>query len=190
MDKQRTKLFNAIIYFSQNTRLCHKLKLMKLLYYLDFWHFKETGKSVTGLNYKAWKLGPVPPTIYYEIEPENNPNDMQEYLRTENEPLVKKDGRILHIIPKKKFNPKVFTIRELEILERVAKIFENEKAPEMSDSTHLSNSPWSRTIREKGDSAWIDYMLALDDEDISLFPEELKERIELDNETKELISKL
>jgi len=37
-----------------------KTKLFKLLYLLDFHHFRETGRSVTGLEYRAWKHGPVP----------------------------------------------------------------------------------------------------------------------------------
>ena len=59
MTREKEKLGNAVIYFSENTEHCHKLKLFKLLYYLDFWHFKETGKSVTGLTYNAWGKGPV-----------------------------------------------------------------------------------------------------------------------------------
>ena len=51
----REKLINAIIYFAQNTKYCGKIKLFKLLYFLDFWHFKQTGKSVTGLDSQAAK---------------------------------------------------------------------------------------------------------------------------------------
>ena len=57
---RKEKLFNAIVYFVKNTKYCNKTKLMKLLYYLDFWHFKETGASVTGLDYYAWDFGPYP----------------------------------------------------------------------------------------------------------------------------------
>ncbi|MCK4554722.1 DUF4065 domain-containing protein [Candidatus Parcubacteria bacterium] len=31
--------------------------MCKLLYNLDYTHFKETGKSVTGLDYYAWEIG-------------------------------------------------------------------------------------------------------------------------------------
>jgi len=57
---QRDKLINAIIYLSSNTNYCGKTKLMKLLYFRDFKHFRQTGKSVTGLDYYAWEMGPVP----------------------------------------------------------------------------------------------------------------------------------
>ncbi len=63
----REKQINAVIYFARNTKICGKTKLMKLLYFLDFKHFKQTGKSVTGLNYFAWRMGPVPRELFDEI---------------------------------------------------------------------------------------------------------------------------
>jgi uncharacterized phage-associated protein len=189
-DRNRDKLINAIIYFSQNTDFCHKLKLMKLLYYLDFWHFKETGRSVTGLRYKAWDKGPVPPNIYHEIDPKKNPEDFKEYLFIENEEFESGQGYCLKIKPKKKFNEKIFSKRELMILEKVADVFKEAKANDMSDSTHLRNSPWHKTLQEKGKSEWIDYLLALDDEKNSLNVDEVKERQYLDSETSQLLNSL
>lgn len=49
----REKLINAIVFFAANTRHCGKVKLFKLLYLLDFAHFRETGRSVTGLGTRA-----------------------------------------------------------------------------------------------------------------------------------------
>ena len=64
----REKLINTIIYFAQNTKNCGKTKLMKLLYFLDFTHFKQTGKSVTGLDYYTWEWGPVPKELFKELD--------------------------------------------------------------------------------------------------------------------------
>ena len=47
---------------------CGKIKLFKLLYLLDFEHFRQTGKSATGLEYQAWKFGPVPIELMEEWE--------------------------------------------------------------------------------------------------------------------------
>ena len=55
------------MYFAQNTNFCGKTKLMKLLYFLDFMHFKQTGKAVTDLYYFAWEQGPVPKVFFEEI---------------------------------------------------------------------------------------------------------------------------
>lgn len=53
----REKLINTIIYFAIHVKKCGKIKLFKLLYFLDFEHYKQTGRSVTGLDYYAWKMG-------------------------------------------------------------------------------------------------------------------------------------
>lgn len=65
---QREKLLSAIIYFIANTRRCHTLKLFKLLYFLDFEHFRQTGQSVTGLRYVAWPMGPAPAQLWHELD--------------------------------------------------------------------------------------------------------------------------
>lgn len=72
----REKLINAMIYFARNTLYCGTTKLLKLLYFLDFKHFKETGKSVTGQDYYAWDMGPVPKDVFDEISKVMRP-DMQ-----------------------------------------------------------------------------------------------------------------
>jgi uncharacterized phage-associated protein len=70
---EREKLINAIIFFANNTKHLGKIKLFKLLYLLDFEHFRQTGRSVTGLDYRAWKFGPVPIDLYQEWdEPEQD----------------------------------------------------------------------------------------------------------------------
>lgn len=161
---------------------------MKLLYYLDFWHFRETGRSVTGLDYQAWQWGPVPPTVYNEIKPENNPQDLKEYVFVERKKFEEKEGECLIINPKKKFNQKIFTKREIEILERVTYIFKEAKAKDMTDSTHLPNSPWSTTVKQKGEKGLIDYELSLDNEPSSLTLDDVLERKQLNRETMELLN--
>lgn len=191
LSREREKLLNAIIFFCNNTNHCYKLKLMKLLYYLDFWHFKETGRSVTGLSYKAWEKGPVPTKVYWEIEPKNNPDDLQEYLFVEEEILNEVTGsKRFNIKPKKDFNNKIFTKREIEILDRIAEIFRDARGETMKDATHLKNAPWDKTIKEKGQNAEIDYLLALDDETNSLNAEMVIANQALDKENRELLNSI
>ena len=69
----REKLIHAIVFFAKKTRHCGKTKLFKLLYLLDFDHFRETGRSVTGLKYYAGEMGPVPVALaeeWDEFEPD------------------------------------------------------------------------------------------------------------------------
>lgn len=191
LGREKEKLLNAIIYFCQNTKHCYKLKLMKLLYYLDFWHFKETGRSVTGNTYFAWDKGPVPPKVYKELSPNNISNDIEEYLFIEEEIYDEiTDKKRIIIKPKKEFNEKIFTKRELELIKKISEIFQDAMAKDMTDATHLRNAPWDKTIKTKGINGEIDYMLALDDEDNSLTPQIVKDKIELDNENRELLDNL
>ena len=56
------KYKNAVLFFANKIRngTLGKLKIMKLLYYLDFDFFEKYGRSVTGDQYLRFELGPVP----------------------------------------------------------------------------------------------------------------------------------
>ena len=61
---EREKLIQAINFFATHTKRCGKVKLFKLLYFLDFEPFQPTGRSVTGQDYSAWPMGPVPVALH------------------------------------------------------------------------------------------------------------------------------
>jgi uncharacterized phage-associated protein len=167
----REKLINSVVYFAKNTKFCGKTKLMKLLYFLDFIHFKQTGKSVTGLDYFAWERGPVPKALFEEISGDMKP-DMKSAI------IVFPTESFQQIRSKKKFDDRYFSKRELEILENISFIFKDAQADDMIESTHLKNEPWDRTLKQKGEFQKIDYMLAIDSEMGSLPHNEAKERME------------
>ena len=153
----REKLLNAVLYFSQETKFCGKTKLMKLLYFLDFMHFKKTGKSVTDLNYFAWEQGPVPKSFFEEIS--DAPKKDLKSLVT-----IKNTGDFQHISPKKGKKPDldVFSPRELRLLEEISFIFRDVQARDISGISHLPNEPWDTTKKTKGMFELIDYTLAID----------------------------
>ncbi len=168
----REKLINAIIYFAAHTKYCGKTKLLKLLYFMDFSHFKQTGKSVTGLDYFAWQMGPVPKGLFEELSGHMK-LDMSESIH-ELEP----GEAFQQIRPKKRFDSQYFSKKETKLLEDLAFIFEDAKADTMVESTHLKNEPWDRTLKEKGEFKKIDYMLAIDSDIVSMPYDEAKERLE------------
>jgi len=161
----REKLINAVLYFSQKTKFCGKTKLMKLLYFLDFMHFKNTGKSVTDLNYFAWEQGPVPKIFFEEIS--DSPQKDLKSLVT-----VKDTGDFQHIAPKKGKKPDLdfFSPRELKLLKDISLIFRDVQAKEISDISHLPNEPWNTTKATKGMLALIDYALAIDSKSAKKLP--------------------
>ena len=152
--------------------MCGKTKLVKLLYYLDFMHFRQTAKSVTGLQYYAWQFGPYPVSFASEID--HPPEDLSKALLISKEP----EKKSLTIKARLKFDKDVFSQRELNLLEQIAFIFKEARAEDMVEASHLPNHPWDKTLKAKGEKAEIDYMLALDNQKGSMSLEEAKEIVE------------
>lgn len=167
---QREKLINTIIYFAKNTKYCGKIKILKLLSELDFEHFKQTGKSVTGLDYSAWPMGPVPAVLFKELSGTMCP-DLANAIK------IVPAGKLQQIIPKKKFISKYFTKREKKLLSKFVEIFGNATAEQMKGSSHRVGGPWDITVKEKGLQQPIDYFMTLDDSQDSLSRDEAVERV-------------
>ncbi len=170
VNHSREKLLNSIIYFANNTKFCGKTKLYKLLFYLDFTHFKETGRSITGLDYYAWDFGPAPRKLHDELT-EQPKSDLQECIS-----LQGSANSFIGIKAKKKFDAKHFTKREMRILKELCEIFRDAKAEHMIEASHMTEQPWYITKKQKGMYKLIDYFLALDNSPESITIEEAKER--------------
>lgn len=154
------KLFYSIVFFIKNTKKLGVTKLMKLLYYLDFFHYKQTGRSVTGLTYTAWPLGPVPKQVWEELHKKTDSGlglfDRIRLIQKENDFLqVQASGKL-------KFDEDVFTDRELDLLKKVSEIFRDANAEQMVESSHMRNAPWDRTCKTTGYDVPIDYELVFD----------------------------
>lgn len=174
------KLINSILYFAKNVKYPGKTKICKLLFNLDFVHFKETGKSVTGLDYYAWERGPVPKSLFYKLSGDIISEEFQPYLE-----IIKRE-KLHEICSKKKPNLSVFSKREKRILEEVAVIYKYANAEEMTKISHLKENPWYTTLKSKGEKK-IDYMLALDDTVESINKEEATVRQKFIQETHEML---
>lgn len=61
-------------------------------------------------------------------------------------------------------------------MEQLAYIFNEAKANDMVEVTHLPNEPWHNTIRTKGEFKEIDYFMAIDKTKESLSIDEAQER--------------
>jgi uncharacterized phage-associated protein len=158
----RDKLLHAIVFFVRNTRACHKVKLYKLLYFLDFEIYRQTGKPATGLLYFAWRMGPVPGQLQDEFR--SPPQDMRSALAVFTVPGGDPDSDgPLNITPRVGFDESHFTRRELGVMERLVEIYREAPASTMSEVSHLRGQPWHRiyTVENKP-RALIPYTLALD----------------------------
>jgi len=177
IDKRRLKTINAILYFANKVKHPSITKILKMLYFLDFEHFKIVGRPVTGLRYYAWKYGPVPRDLYEELNSSAPPTDIQDsmaLIKDENEISGKKYHKL---VPKKNPDLDVFTPRELKLMENIAEIFKEIKPTDTSQYTHDHEIPYKITWEEVGKNALIDYLLAIDEKS-PLSKEEAKQRFE------------
>lgn len=139
--RHREKLINAALYFAAHTRHCGKIKLIKLLYLLDFEHYRQTGASVTGLEYRAMKMGPVPLDLYQEwdaLEPDFAaaidivPERVLDYVRES-------------VHPKRPFDDSHFSKRELRLMAALAERFCEDYSQPMINITHAERGPGRRS---------------------------------------------
>ncbi len=174
VDIKIEKLKNAIIYFSGHTKFCGITKLMKLLYFFDFIHFRQTGKSVTGQDYFAWEKGPVPVEAYKDLTGKEDKGLGLNKIAT----LIPKGENFQEVkaMARAKFDKKVFSEREFQLLKQVAEIFRDARAKDMVEATHLKNHPWEKTKNTKVLYKRIDYELSIDGSEDQLKPEVIKER--------------
>lgn len=179
------KILAGIKYFVKNTKNVGRTKLFKLLYFWDFLHFKKYGFSVTGYQYFTFPFGPVPLELYNQIIENSLPHEFETELKIieddSNEDDFSDYKKFKVLLKNKKIDFDWLSPIEKETLELVADIFKYATAKEMTEITHLHNSPWDKTVKEIGMGKSIDYRLAVDDESY-LDEETLEEYLTLQKE--------
>jgi uncharacterized phage-associated protein len=161
MNIYREKLLNAVLYFAKETIYLNLTKISKLLYYLDFEHFKKTGCPSIGLDYYSFNNGPVPRDFWLEIREGNTPEDFASklsFIRNEDDPY--KEVTIKAIAQP---DLTVFSPREVKLLQWLAEVYKEARGKDMTEVSHLPNQPWDKTCKTCGMNELIDYMLAIDD---------------------------
>lgn len=146
------KYKNAILFFANKIRngTLGKLKVMKLLYFLDFDFFEKYGKSVTGDEYLRFENGPVPRMAEKILK---SMVGKQIKITTRKMPKGYNDQQ--HIEPLAEFNSATFSKEEILMMEEIADKWEKFSGSEMKTASH-GEAPW---IATKPDGV-IDYNLA------------------------------
>ena len=187
MNAYRNKLLNAVLYFAKDTKYPNLTKILKLLYFLDFTHFKQTGYPSIGLEYYAWDYGPVPKNFYEEVKDGHVPEDFAgKFTIIPSDRWEKEHPERTEFLFKAiaKPNDDVFTPRELKIIENLCVIYRDATANQMKEITHLPKAPWDTTKRTAGRYQYIDYLLSVDDTSpfaINEARERFKEHLEMVN---------
>lgn len=161
-NRHREKLVQAILFFAHNTRYLGKIKLFKLLYLLDFEHFRLTGRSVTGMEYRAWKMGPVPAELVQQWD--DLDDDLAAAIAIQPEKVI--DYVRETVTPKVSFHADHFSKRELRLMHEIAGQYRDTKSEKIIDVTHAENSAWDKVwAGGAGNDKVIHYQLAIADND-------------------------
>ena len=139
------KLLYMIIYFAETVQPL-KTKLNKLLFYADFLNYKKTGFSISGSNYAAIDLGPVPEAYDTLFEYFHRNKWIQiEYIDFKDRENI---GEKFIRNPDRPFRQELFNEAELNSLEYVAEYFKSMSTRELIDLSH-NEKAWKIKSREK-----------------------------------------
>ena len=148
------KFTEMVVYFTEKLQPW-KTKLNKLLFYADFAMHKQSGFSISGVQYRAIPMGPVP----------NNFNSIFEYLANNDDVDINyttfHDGGIGEQFKpnsKREFNSELFTESELQVLEIITERFKDTTTNEIIEISHKERA-WQENKDEK---RIIDYKYSFD----------------------------
>ncbi|HBZ25660.1 MAG TPA: DNA-binding protein [Rikenellaceae bacterium] len=138
------KFTEMVVYFSDKIEP-FKTKMNKLLFYADFFMFKQSCFSISGMRYKAIDMGPVP----------NNFQSIFEYLANKDEIDIHTTefsngytGEQFKARKERPFKAELFSVNELETLEKVATVFKTTSTNDIIESSHLEEA-WKKNKKNK-----------------------------------------
>lgn len=124
----KSKIVNLILIFAKKGIL--KTKLLKEMFYADFLNYKNTGASITGLEYAKLPYGPVPDDFEKIITECKNKKLISYSIEYINEYELHNIKCLTEI------DETVFTKEELNIIDKVIKFFKDYKSKEIADFSH------------------------------------------------------
>lgn len=130
-------------------------KLLKLLYITDEWAMRETGSPITWLEYRVWKLGPVPSELFQEIKHGEKITigkhliSLDNYIDIARQYSPKRSGQEdVYIKPKGQDDISMLSAYEIELLNRIIKQFGKMSASELVNYLHQKDSLWHKAVQE------------------------------------------
>lgn len=144
-----TKLTEMILYFTECLSPW-KTKLNKLLFYADFTMHKESGFSISGVQYQAIPMGPVPLNFNALYEYMTNKGILEANFTHFSDGGV---GEQYKPCKNRKFDKSIFTEQELKVLEAIAGRFNTTTTREIIDISHQEKA-W---IDNQAERKIIDY---------------------------------
>ncbi len=142
------KIEASISYIAERVTNLFKVKLMKMLWYVDALSYKNSGYAITGMVYRHNDMGALPVGHYSLMNLEK--------LNVHEEESYNYDS-MLHIYPTQGMDYSVLTTEDKKVLDAVIRKFKNCKAKEIVDYMHEE-----RAYRETRSGDIIPFSMAKD----------------------------
>lgn len=143
------KFIQMVVYFAANMQPW-KTKLNKLLFYADFFHYKHHGYSITGAEYLAIQMGPVPKHF----------NSIFEYACTQDLIRIAYTefpnggiGEQFFSNERQPFEQELFNAEELSTLDMVVKKFKNVSTGDIIKISH-EETAWRDHQQKKSEISY------------------------------------
>lgn len=109
-----------------------KTKLNKLLFYADFFAYRELGKSISGTRYVIGSFGPIPDgqeMLYSSLAQTAVIEPREKFTRETGEPVEK-------LYSTRQVNRRIFSFKEFRIMEAVQSFFSRMTARDIAEYSH------------------------------------------------------
>ncbi|MFD0591013.1 type II toxin-antitoxin system antitoxin SocA domain-containing protein [Paenibacillus sp. GCM10027627] len=133
------KFVNMILYFARDG--VNKTKLMKLLWFSDFYHYRKQTVSISGAVYQRLQFGPVPKDHGILLA-------HLQHMDTIKIDEQHEEGWVrMEVRSTQEFDPTVLDQDELATLEKIDRVFESYGSRKISDYSHEERA-WIETANE------------------------------------------
>lgn len=130
------RLKNILIYLlnSCNSEHNDRIKINKLLFYIDFLHYRNFGKSVSGIKYRAIPYGPAP--AYYDRIIDFIYQDLSFSISGK-----RSANHVVEVFSTNEvYNPSIFTLQEQCTLDEVVNKFKDVSSWDIMQLSHKERS--------------------------------------------------
>lgn len=149
------KFAELVLYFFQHLDNLFKVKLLKLLFYCDFQHYRLTAHAITGQRYRAIQHGPVPQEYGQRLQ-----EMVQEGLLSASfhESMVHSDDGSPVLVYKatRKAKLEVFSESERQVIEQVYQLLGKKSRVVLEKLSHEERA-WQENNAQNGRISYQDY---------------------------------
>lgn len=134
------KIEECISYIAKNTKYLYKVKLMKMLWYVDALSMKQFNKAITGLVYTHQKMGALPVGHSSLV--------LLDRLNVQEEIDEVHDSTMLHFYPVENMSYSHLTSQDKDVLDQVIAKFKEYKARDIIAYMH-EETAYKQTVMEE-----------------------------------------